>query len=75
MKYISLGSLFGPFLGVSFSLLAIQYTTTGIASTITSIVPVLIIPLSIFILKEKISAKEIFGAIISVIGVTVLFVM
>ncbi len=75
MKYITLGSLFGPFLGVSFNLLAIQYTTTGVASTITSIVPVLIIPLSIFILKEKISPKEIIGAIISVIGVTVLFVM
>ena len=75
MKYITVGSLFGPFLGVSFSLLAIQYTTTGVASTITSIVPVLIIPLSIFILKEKISPKEIIGAIISVIGVTVLFVM
>jgi len=75
MKYITLGSLFGPFLGVSFSLLAIQYTTTGVASTITSIVPVLIIPLSILVLKEKITPKEIIGAIISVIGVSVLFVM
>ena len=75
MKYITLGSFFGPFLGVSFSLLAIQYTTTGVASTITSIVPVLIIPLSIFVLKEKISPKEIVGAIISVIGVSLLFVM
>ena len=73
-KYLFLGSLFGPFLGVSFSLLAIQYTTTGVASTITSIVPILIIPLSIYVLKEKVSPKEIFGAIISVIGVSILFV-
>ncbi|MEL7648812.1 MAG: DMT family transporter [Sedimentibacter sp.] len=74
-KYLLLGSLFGPFLGVSFSLLAIQYTTTGVSSTITSIVPVLIIPLSIYVLKEKVSTKEILGAVISVIGVSILFVI
>lgn len=74
MKYISLGSVFGPFLGVSFSLLAIQHTTTGVASTITSIVPVLIIPSSIFILKEKVYPKEIFGAVITVVGVSLLFI-
>lgn len=74
-KYLFLGSLFGPFLGVSFSLMAVQYTTTGVSSTITSIIPVLIIPLSIYVLKEKVSPKEIFGAIISVIGVSILFVI
>lgn len=73
-KYLLIGSLFGPFLGVSFSLLAIQYTTTGISSTITSIIPVLIIPLSIYVLKEKVSPKEIIGAVITVIGVSILFV-
>jgi drug/metabolite transporter (DMT)-like permease len=75
MKFITIGALFGPFLGVSFNLLAIQHTTTGVASTITSIVPVLIIPLSIFILKEKVLPKEIIGAIISVIGISVLFII
>lgn len=74
-KYLLIGSLFGPFLGVSFSLLAVQYTTTGVSSTITSIIPVLIIPLSIYVLKEKVSLKEIIGAIISVIGVSILFVI
>lgn len=75
IKYLFPGSLFGPFLGVSFSLLAIQYTTTGVSSTITSITPVLIIPLSIYVLKEKVSPKEIIGAVISVIGVSILFVI
>ncbi len=75
MKYLVIGSFFGPFLGVSFNLLAIQYTTTGVASTITSITPVLIIPLSIYVLKDKVSPKEIMGAVISVIGVSVLFVI
>ncbi len=73
-KYLVLGSFFGPFLAVGFSLLAIKYTTAGVASTITSIMPVLIIPLSIYVLKEKVSPKEILGAIITVIGVIIIFV-
>ena len=44
MVRLGIGSFFGPFLGVSFSLLAVQYTTTGVAATIMAIVPVLIIP-------------------------------
>ena len=74
MKSISLGSFFGPFLGVSFSLIAVQYTATGIVSTITSISPILIIPISILMFKEKVLPKEILGAFISIIGVTMLFI-
>lgn len=74
MKRISLGAFFGPFLGVSFSLMAIQYTSTGIASTIMAIVPVLIIPPAWLIFKEKITIKEIAGALIAVIGVILLFI-
>jgi drug/metabolite transporter (DMT)-like permease len=73
LKRISLGALFGPVLGVSFSLLAIQHTTAGVASTITSIVPVLLIPPAIILLKEKITPKEILGSIITILGVGVLF--
>lgn len=74
MKYISFGSFFGPFLGVSFSLLAVQYTATGIVSTITSISPILIIPASIMVFKEKVLPKEILGAFISIAGVSLLFI-
>ncbi|MCK9617113.1 MAG: DMT family transporter [Lentimicrobiaceae bacterium] len=73
MKSLLIGSFFGPFLGVSFSLISIQYTTTGIASTIMAIVPVLIIPPSIWFKKEKIKKIEIAGAVIAVIGVAIFF--
>ena len=69
MKRITLGSVFGPFLGVSLSLLAVQHTKTGIASTIMSIMPVLIIPPSIWFFKQKVTSREVIGALISVIGV------
>ncbi|MBN3036177.1 MAG: DMT family transporter [Bacteroidales bacterium] len=73
MINLSVGSLFGPFLGVSFSLLAVQHTHTGIASTIMAIVPVLIIPPAILLHREKVSVKEIIGAFIAVAGVAMLF--
>jgi len=74
MKHISIGSFFGPFIGVSLSLFAVQHAPTGIVSTIMSITPILIIPMSIIILKEKVLPREIFGAIISLVGVSLLFI-
>ena len=73
MKRISLGAFFGPFLGVSFSLLAVQNTEAGIAATLMAIVPVLIIPPSVILFKEKVNLKEIIGAVISVGGIVLFF--
>lgn len=68
-----IGSVFGPFLGVSFSLLAVKYASTGVASTIMSIVPILIIPPAILFFKQKVSWLEVVGACVSVIGVSLFF--
>lgn len=73
MLDITFGAFFGPFVGVVLSLISIKYTSTGVASTISSITPITIIPFSIFILKEKIKPKEIIGAFVTVIGVAILF--
>jgi drug/metabolite transporter (DMT)-like permease len=73
MAPITIGSFFGPFLGVSFSLLAIQHTSTGIASTIMALVPIFIIPPSILLFKHKITSRELFGTIISLSGVALFF--
>jgi drug/metabolite transporter (DMT)-like permease len=74
MKRIIIGSVFGPFLGVSFSLYAVQHASAGIASTIMAIVPILIIPSAVIFMKQKVSLKEIIGAVISVTGVALLFI-
>lgn len=75
MQGIAIGSFFGPFLGVSFSLLAVLHTQTGIASTIMAIVPVLIIAPAVILYKQKVTFYEILGAIISVIGVAFFFIL
>jgi drug/metabolite transporter (DMT)-like permease len=73
MRVIGLGSFFGPFLGISFSLIAVKYTETGIAATIMAIVPILIIPPSVILFKERFTWLEITGACISVAGVVMMF--
>ena len=73
MAHITVGSFFGPFLGVSFSLLAIRHTSTGIASTIMALVPIFIIPPSIWFFRHKITTREIIGTIVSLAGVALFF--
>ncbi len=74
MKWLAVGSIFGPFLGVSFSLMAVQHTSAGIAQTIMSLTPVLIIPPAVFINREKVTVREIIGAVIAVFGVVMFFI-
>jgi drug/metabolite transporter (DMT)-like permease len=73
MMLTSLGAFFGPFLGVSFSLIAVKYTETGIASTIMALVPVFIILPAIILFRQKVTIPEIIGAIVSVGGVALFF--
>jgi len=70
----TLGAFFGPFLGVSFSLVAIKFTATGIASTIMALVPVFILIPAVLIFRQKVTLKEIIGAVISVAGVALFFI-
>ena len=73
MKGTALGAFFGPFLGVTFSLLAVKYTETGVAATLMALAPVFIIPPAIFIQKERVSTRAVLGAIVAVTGSALLF--
>jgi len=73
MKRVTVGAFFGPFLGVAFSLLAVQNTLTGIASTLMALVPVLIIPPAVLYFKERVNFLEILGAFIAFAGVALFF--
>ncbi len=74
MRRLTIGAFFGPFLGVTFSLMAVKHTSTGIASTIMAIVPVLIIAPAIIFFKEKITFREVLGAFIAIGGVALFFI-
>jgi len=67
------GTVFGPFLGITLSLLAIKYTKIGIASTIMATVPVIMLPMSKYLHKEKFTWKIIIGTFMAVGGVAIIF--
>lgn len=64
----------GPFIGVSLSLMAVQYTEAGIASTLMALTPVFIIWPAHFFFHQKVTFKEVIGACISVAGVSLFFI-
>ena len=64
----------GPFIGVSLSLMAVQYTEAGIASTLMALTPVFIIWPAYFFFGQQVTFKEIIGACISVAGVSLFFI-
>ncbi len=74
MTGATFGTFFGPFVGVSFSLMAVQYTEAGIASTIMALTPILILLPSRLIFRQRITTLEVIGAMISVIGVSLFFI-
>ncbi len=65
--------LFGPFIGVSLSLMATHYTSTGIAQTLFALTPVLIIAPAALLFHQKVTVREIIGAAISVAGASMFF--
>lgn len=66
-------TIFGPFIGVGFSLMAVQYTAAGIASTLMAMTPIIILLPSRWLFHQKITWRAVLGAIISVIGVSLFF--
>ncbi|MFV1966365.1 MAG: EamA family transporter [Pirellulaceae bacterium] len=72
MSILVAGSIVGPFLGVILFLVALQHCHAGIVTTITATMPVLILPFSIFLHRERVSFRAALGACISVVGVGLL---
>ena len=66
-------TVFGPFVGVGFSLMAVQYTDAGIASTLMAMTPVIILLPSYWLFGQKITWRSVLGALISVVGVSLFF--
>jgi drug/metabolite transporter (DMT)-like permease len=65
----------GPFLGVTLSMVAVTYAEAGVAQTLMSLMPVLIIPVMWILYKQRTSWRGILGAVIAVFGVSILFLV
>jgi len=73
LGFLALGALIGPVLGVSASLLAVQHAEVGVASTLMALPPVIVLPISYFVFKEKVGWQVLAGTLLAIVGVAVLF--
>lgn len=72
---IAAGATTGPLLGVTLSMLAIQHAEVGIASTLMALPPLILLPISYFLYKERFGWQAIVGTVIALVGVGMLFLV
>ena len=73
LRFTFWGAVFGPITGVWLSLIAIQFSSVGVASTLMALPPIFLLPIGYYVFKERISPRAIAGTIIALAGVVVLF--
>lgn len=71
--FTTAGAVLGPYLGITFSLVAIANTKVAIATTIMALPPIIMLPLVRVFYRERLSARAIGGAMVAVAGVALLF--
>ena len=75
LGYALIMTVFGPVIGVSLSLMAVRYTSAGIASTLMALTPVFILIPYAFIYHQRIKARELLGVLVSMTGVALFFLL
>lgn len=75
LRLTAVGAFFGPVLGVGLSLYSVQHANTGVAASIMSTTPILLIPISVIFYREGLGVGSILGTFLAVGGVAVLFVL
>jgi len=74
MRNTAVASFLGPYFGITLSMVAVTYTEAGIAQTLLSLMPVMIIPVVWLLYRQRTSWLGVVGAIVAVIGVAVIFI-
>jgi drug/metabolite transporter (DMT)-like permease len=75
MKATLGGAFSGPFLGVWLSMVAVTYALAGVAATLMSIMPVMVIPVVWILYKQKTTLRGFIGAVVAIVGVAILFLL
>ena len=72
--FVAIGGICGCAIGTTLTLQSLEYIQAGVSAAITSISPILILPVTVLIQKEKIHITEIIGTITCIAGVIILSV-
>ncbi len=75
LRFILTAAIIGPFIGIWFSLVAIQNASVGVASTLMSLPPVFLLPIGYYVFKERYSWRVLLGTAVALGGVALLFLV
>jgi drug/metabolite transporter (DMT)-like permease len=68
-----LAAVAGPLLGVWLSLVALEHTSVGVASTLMSLTPILLLPVARVLFHEPVTWRAVLGTVIALSGAALLF--
>ena len=71
--FIGLGAVSGPVLGVVLSLIAIAKAPMGVATTLMSLSPVILLPVAHWGFRERVGGHAILGTLVALAGAAALF--
>jgi drug/metabolite transporter (DMT)-like permease len=71
--YVLLGTILGPVIGVWLALTSFQLAPLGVATTLQSLMPIFLIPVSFVVFKERITGRMVLGTLIAIVGSVLLF--
>jgi drug/metabolite transporter (DMT)-like permease len=72
-RQLTIGSIGGPVMGALLFLVSLQHAPVGVASTLTNLTPIFLIPVGYVVFKERITRRAVFGTMVAVFGTVVLF--
>ncbi len=71
--YVLIASITGPVVGVWLALTSFQLAPLGVVTTLQSLAPIFLIPISFYVFKEGITRRSILGTLIAIAGSVLLF--
>ena len=74
-RAITAAAFIGPFLGVWLSMIAVQSSRIGIASTLMAMTPVLSLPLVRIVFKERVTPRAVLGTLVAMAGVAAMILL
>ena len=75
VKVLLIGTVVGPYLGIWASLVALELTNVGIASTLMALSPIILLPIDRIFFKKAISRRSVIGTLVAMLGVALLFII
>lgn len=72
MAALILGAFLGPFVGATLFNKSLQHVAAGVTQTIVATLPVVVMPLTIWLEKDHITRRALVGALIAVSGIILL---